>query len=350
MASAVYIIHYSDKSSEHNEDSIYGAKTKEEAVDRFRKRHPSDDVKIQSVKEQGTRTVYDIVTERIVSELRKGIIPWHRPWHGTQDGAISYTTRKPYSLLNQLLLGKSGEWLTWKQIQERGGHVKKGAKASMVTFWKVYLKGKDGEEIPDDTEVLDTADKRFVLRYYNVYHIDDVEGIESKIKSVTAVPDIKPIDAADKVAREYVKRNPPLSLEICVSNRAFYSPGQDSVTVPMLYQYECPEEFYSTLFHELTHSTGHKSRLDRPEGMKSLFGDENYSREELVAEMGSVFICNHLGIETEKSFRNSTAYLQNWLQALSNDSKMIVYAASKAEKAAKYILNINESEAGLDEE
>ncbi len=346
----IYVFHYSDKDSEHNEDSIYGAKTKEEAIEKFRKRHPSEDVKIQSIKEQGTRTVYDIVTERIVAELQKGIIPWHKPWHGVQDGAISYTTRKPYSLLNQILLGKPGEWLTWKQIQEHGGHVKKGAKASMVTFWKVYLKGKDGEEIPDDAEVLDNVDKRFVLRYYNVYHIDDVEGVESKIKSTPAAPDIKPIDEAEKVAKEYVDRNSPLTLEVCRSNRAFYSPGRDSVTVPLLEQYDCPEEFYSTLFHELTHSTGHKSRLDREDGMKSLFGDQCYSREELVAEMGSVFICNHLGIESEKSFKNSTAYLQGWLKALNNDSKMIVYAASKAEKAAKYILNIKESEAGLNEE
>ena len=346
MAQIVYTFLYSDKDSEHNEASVYSCSSREEALKQFRKYHP--DATIQLVKERKQNWVYDIITERIIEEMQKGIIPWRRPWHGVNDGAISFTTRKPYSLLNQMLLGRPGEWLTWRQIHELGGHVKPGSKAGMVTFWKVYLKGKEGEDVPEDTEVMDSVDKRFVLRYYNVYHIDDVEGIESKIKPVEAKPGVTPIDEAERVAIEYVERNKPLTLTVCRSNRAYYSPGRDEVVVPLLEQYDRPEEFYSTMFHELTHSTGHKNRLDRSEGMAGHFGDQEYSREELVAEIGSVFVLNHLGIDSEKAFRNSAGYLQGWLEALKNDTKMIVWAASKAEKAAKYILNIkDEAEAGL---
>ena len=345
MASVVYTFHYSDKDSEHNETSVYSCSSREEAVKQFRKYHP--DAIIIQVKERKQNGVYDIITERIIEEMQKGIIPWQRPWHGVKGGAISYTTRKPYSLLNQILLGRPGEWLTWRQIHELGGRVKAGAKSGMVTFWKVYLKGKDGEDIPEDTEILDSADKRFVLRYYNVYHIDDCEGIKSKMEPIDATPGIKPVDEAEKIVEGYSKRNGPV-ITICRSNRAFYSPSSDSVTVPLLEQYDEVEHYYSTLFHELTHSTGHKSRLDRASGMVAHLGSEEYSKEELVAEIGSAMLVNHLGLDSGKAFKNSVAYLQSWLKALKNDSKLIVYAASKAEKAVKFILNINdEVEAGL---
>ena len=349
MAGIIYTFHYSDSKAEHNETSVYGAKSREDAVSQFRKRHP--DAKISLIKEQEQRGIYDIITEKILEEMNKGIIPWQKPWHGVLDGAISYTTRKPYSLLNQMLLGKPGEWLTWKQIQERGGHVKKGSKAGMVTFWKVYLKGKDGEDIPEDTEVLDNADKRFVLRYYYVYHIDDVDGIESKIKVAPVTPSIQPIDAAEKAAREYVERNHPLRFEVARSNRAYYSPAFDCVTVPLLEQFDTPEQFYATAFHELVHSTMPESRCNRKaENVGAHFGDEGYAKEELVAEIGSAMLCNHLKLDSSKTFKNNVAYLQSWLKALKNDSKLIVYAASKAEKAVKYILNIkDDAEAGISE-
>lgn len=343
--SVVYTFHYSDKDSEHNETSVYSCSSREEALKQFRKYHPDADV-IQ-VTEHKQNGVYDIITERILEEMKKGIIPWQRPWHGVRGGAISYTTGKPYSMLNQMLLGRPGEWLTWKQIHELGGRVKPGAKAGMVTFWKVYLKGKDGEDVPEDTEVMDSVDKRFVLRYYNVYHIDDTEGIKSKTEPIEADPNVKPVEEAEKVVEGYAKRNGP-AITVCRSNKAYYSPSSDSVTVPLLEQYDEAEHYYSTLFHELTHSTGHKSRLDRAAGMAAHFGSEEYSKEELVAEIGSAMLVNHLGLDSGKAFRNSVAYLQNWLTALKNDSKLIVYAASKAEKAVKFILNIkDDAEAGI---
>ena len=175
-----------------------------------------------------------------------------------------------------------------------------------------------------------------VLKYYNVFHISQVEGAKT-----LEVPfrEVEPIEEADKIITMYVNRE-HLDFKELPSNKAFYSPSCDRVVVPMKEQYENINEYYSTTFHELTHSTGHKSRLDRLEtGAIASFGSETYSKEELVAEIGSASLMNMLGIETPQTFKNSTAYIQNWLQALKNDNKFIVSASSKAEKAVKYILN-----------
>ena len=283
--------------------------------------------------------VYQIITDRIIDEMSKGIIPWQRPWHGTKDGAVSYETGRPYSFLNQMLLGRPGEWLTFNQVQKLGGKIKKGAKAGMVTFVKTYLKKtKDGVEGNDDPN----EEKGFVLRYYNVFHIDDCEGIKSKMKDVSAGSELKPIDEAERLANDYVDREDTLKLVVKASNRAYYSPSTDTVVVPQLEQYQEVEEYYSTLFHELVHSTGISKRCDRGLNKVSSKHSDEYSREELVAEMGSAMILNHLGIESEKAFKNSVAYLQSWLDALKNDNRMIVWAASKAEKAVKYIKGIKE--------
>lgn len=125
-----------------------------------------------------------------------------------------------------------------------------------------------------------------------------------------------------------------------ISDKAFYLPTADYIQVPCKEQYQNIEEFYSTLFHEMVHSTGHKSRLDRKDIKDCLYkGDENYSKEELTAELGSAFLINMLDIETEKSFKNSSAYIQSWLRVLKNDTHFIVSASSRAEKAVNYILN-----------
>lgn len=283
--------------------------------------------------------VYEIVTSRIVEEMSKGIIPWQRPWHGTNNLAISYETRKPYSLLNQLILGRPGEWLTFNQIKAIGGSIKKGAKAGMVTFYKVTPKvvtevvtNEDGEEMVQEKTKLS-----FILKYYNVFHIEDCDGIQSKSKELPPVEN-EPIESAENVIGEYITRD-KLSFESKKSNKAYYSPTDDKVVVPLLEQFNTTEQYYSTTFHELIHSTGHASRLDRKSGMQSFFGNEDYSKEELVAEIGSAMLCGKMGFETEKTFKNSVAYLQSWIQKLKNDNKMIVLAATAAEKAVKYILN-----------
>lgn len=300
--------------------------------------------------------VYQMVTDRIVEEMEKGIIPWQKPWTGmpcttTEDGgAINYVSRRPYSLLNQFLLGKPGEWLSWKQIQDLKGKVKKGAHGSFVVFYTVshYVK-KDEQGNP----ILDENGKEQlitwpILKYYNVFHLDDVEGIESKLEKVEGGEKVEAqpteeglIESAEKVIADYLARETALKfINGTPSDKAYYSPSRDLVQVPMLAQYEEPAEYYSTTFHEFTHSTMKKSRCDREEENRgAFFGNGDYSREELVAEIGAAMLCNQTGIDCGKAFKNSIAYLQSWIKALKNDNKMIVWAAARAEKAARFILN-----------
>lgn len=275
------------------------------------------------------KDVYQEVTDRIISQLEQGVIPWHKPWIISGSGcAISHSTGKAYSLLNQMILGRPGEYLTFAQCQKEGGRVKKGEKASFVVFWK-WIEEKD-----EETEEIK---KIPFLRHFSVFHIDQCEGIKPRHEIAAAHEDIKPDAAADAIITDYLKRS-GVKLTHQEGDRAFYRPSTDSVTIPTLAQFKELAEYYSTAFHELTHSTGHSSRLNRL-SKTACFGSEDYSKEELVAEIGAAALVNHVGLETSKSFRNSAAYIQSWLKALSNDKRMIVSAAGQAEKACNLILN-----------
>ena len=285
--------------------------------------------------------VYQMVTDRIIAQMEKGIVPWHKPWTGAADGAINYVSRKPYSVLNQWLLGRDGEWLTFKQVHDCGGRIKNGAKAGMVVFYtqqqhKVTVEVENEDGVKEQQERTKSIP---VLRYYNVFHIDDCEGIESKIQEEVK-NDVEPIELAEKVVCEYVSREKELTFRNdSVTDKAYYSMVGDNVVVPMISQYDVVEEYYSTTFHELVHSTMKESRCNRKaENKMAAFGSADYSREELVAETGSAMLCTKVGIDCDKAFNNSVAYIQSWLNALKNDNKMIVWAASRAEKAAKYIM------------
>lgn len=276
------------------------------------------------------KDVYEMVTDRIIEQLEQGVIPWEKPWGGVIDGAYNRISKRPYSLLNQMLLQHSGEYATFKQWSELGGHIRKGEKSEIVVFWKLQPyedENADGEKIIKQIPL---------LRYYNVFHVSQVDGIEPKELDLN---EFEPIEEAEKIKTEYMTRENLKILEK-LTDKAFYSPAFDYIQVPCKEQYQNVEEFYSTLFHEMVHSTGYKSRLDREDVKDCMyFGSENYSKEELTAELGSAFLVNLLGIETKKSFRNSSAYIQGWLGRLRGDKKFIVSASSKAEKAVKYILN-----------
>ena len=273
--------------------------------------------------------IYAQITDRIIAALEQGVIPWHKPWVGGNSGCISYSTGRPYSLLNHLLLGgQSGEYITFKQATLAGGHVRKGEKSKFVVFWKSYE--KIDEESGEVTQ-------HFYLRYYNVFHLSQVEGVSPRwAVSVRPASDLQPDAAADAIIQNYKERS-GITLRITESDRAYYQPSTDTVVVPQLSQYQKQEEYYSTLFHELTHSTGHSSRLNRITDIAA-FGDNEYSREELCAEIGSAFLVNHCGLESEASFRNSAGYIQGWLKALKDDKRLIVSAAGAAEKAVNLIL------------
>lgn len=277
--------------------------------------------------------VYSIVTERIIKQLEQGYIPWKKPWVNCLDGTFNRISRKPYSLLNQLLLTHEGEYATFKQWEQIGGKVKKGEKSEIIVFWKI-------QEVTEKTETGEMQVRNIpVLRYYNVFHISQVENVFPLDDSENRF-DTEPIKEAEKVFRGYTERE-HITLHIGDGNKAFYRPFDDSITLPSMAQFERAEEFYSTAFHECGHSTMKATRCDREaENKGSHFGNEGYSKEELVAEITSSAIVHSLGLETEDTFKNNCAYIQNWLSVLKNDKKFIVSATGKAEKAAKYILSI----------
>lgn len=267
-------------------------------------------------------SVYDIVTEKIVKKLESGVIPWRKPWGNF--GAVNWMSQKAYRGINAILLD-AGEYATFKQIEAVGGKVKKGSKAHLVTFWKM-LDGHDEDGNPKKVPL---------LRYYNVFEVNtQCEGINSKRKDVHR--EHTPVEVAEQIVSAY-KDAPELKF---ASGSAYYMPSSDYVSVPPLQDYENKEDYYSTLFHELTHSTGHKTRLARP-GVVSLngFGSETYSKEELVAEIGAAMLCGTCGIE-QVTIDNSASYIASWLRRLKDDKTLIVSASSQAQKAADYIQGI----------
>lgn len=274
--------------------------------------------------------VYEIVTERILAELEKGKIPWEKPWIGGIDCPIKHTTGEPYSILNQILLGEPGEYLTLNQCNKEGGRIKKGAKAKLVVFWKILEKEDERSK----------TQKIPVLRYYNVFHINDCEGIKPKFEREQHPNGATKAQNAENIVSEYSSRT---NLEISHANQlqAYYMPCKHLVNIPDMDRFKSTEGYYSTFFHEMIHSTGNKKLLNRfPDDAKqAAFGSDSYSREELVAEIGANMLLHSMGMDTDKSNRNSVAYIQSWLRALKNDKRLIVSAAGHAEKAVKLILN-----------
>ena len=269
--------------------------------------------------------IYKEVTDRIIAQLENGIIPWQKPWIAS-GSAVSRATGKPYSLLNQMILGRGGEYVTFAQCQKEGGKIRKGEKSQMVVFWK-FIEQEDPE----------TKEKKQVpfLRYYNVFHIDQCEGLTAK-RTVSLPQTASADETAENMIAAYAQRS-GVTIKHQEGDRAFYSPSSDSITLPLLAQFSETAEYYSTAFHELTHSTGHSTRLNRLEKV-AFFGSEAYSKEELVAEIGAAALVNHAGLETAHSFRNNAAYVQSWLKVLKEDKRVIVSAAGKAEKAVNMIL------------
>jgi antirestriction protein ArdC len=275
-------------------------------------------------------TVYEMVTGRIIEQLEQGIIPWDKPWTGTA-GAWSRSTGKPYSLINQMLLGEEGEYATFKQIQAAGGKVKKGEHGRAVVFWKMVKVEEEKDGNKEEKLVP-------VLRYYTVFHINQCEGIEQKYNKEDVALDFNPIQECENVLNGYIERE-SITLEHSKGDEAYYSPARDLIRLPLPEQFVSIEAYYETAFHEAAHSTGHKDRLNRIT-RPAAFGSEEYSKEELVAELTSSAILHHMGIETAKTFKNNAAYIQSWIKALKNDVRMIVSASSRADKAFNMIMGI----------
>ena len=271
-------------------------------------------------------TVYEVVTKQILEQLEKGIVPWQKSW--AIEAPRNLSSRRPYRGVNVILLGMRGYsspwWVTYRQAKERGGHVCKGERGSTVVFWKRAIRQTRNE----DTGELENRES-FVLRYYTVFNVEQCDGIEAP----AARPPLAPLSSADAAVQGMPNRP-----TIRQGAGACYIPRLDTVEIPPRDCFQTIEGYYSTLFHELVHSTGHESRLNRKGIMDVIrLGSEDYSKEELVAEMGAAMLCATVGIETTRE--NSAAYIQTWLRNLRNDSRLVVMAAAQAQKAADHILD-----------
>lgn len=289
--------------------------------------------------------IYQAVTDRILESLDKGTVPWRHPitrGNGEASGGWpkSLSSGKQYRGINIFLLAmtswakgyESDYWLTYKQAKERGGQVRKGEKSSLVVFWKRYA-----------TKDKETGEEKVVpvIRHYNVFNAEQCEGIKAPDSSSGGGAvgeedrvEFEPIAACERVVEGY-KGGPVISTG---GSQAFYAPMTDSVQIPASERFVDRERYYATLFHELVHSTGHSSRLDRGLDKKlAPFGSADYSKEELIAEMGAAFLAASTGI-SPPTIEQSAAYINNWRQKLRGDKKLIIKAAGAGQRAADHIL------------
>ncbi len=271
------------------------------------------------------QTVIDIVNHRIIALLEKGTVPWRAPWNGTLGPPRNLISNKPYQGLNQFLLShleySSPYFLTFNQIKKLGGNVRKGEVGHLVTFWKwIEKKVERGEESGYP-----------LLRYYKAFNLEQCCGIEAPKPGQEI--DFNPINRAEEI----IKGMPDPTEIKHRGSKACYRPSTDQVILPAKKSFTSEEEYYSTTFHELIHATGHRKRLAR-EGITKTdrFASEQYSKEELIAEMGAAYLCAEVGIE-QKTLEASASYIQSWLKELRNDKRLIFKASSAAQKAVEYI-------------
>jgi len=247
-----------------------------------------------------TNKVYDLITERILTQLDNGVVPWRKPW-GLQPGLMPMngTTSREYKGINALMLGLSGygdvRWMTYKQATERGAQVRKGEKSTPIIFWKQT-------QVEDDDGKSKTIP---MLRHFAVFNVEQIDGLKLP-KLAVQENNFNPIEQAEAVIASMPQRP---SIGHDGRNRAYYTPSRDSIHLPPQSAFECPDEYYSTLFHELGHATGHETRLNR-HGMEAgiaPFGSATYSKEELAAEFTACFLCHLSGITNTTD--NSAAYI-----------------------------------------
>jgi antirestriction protein ArdC len=273
---------------------------------------------------------YQRITDRIITLLETNTIPWQKPWNSTTGLPRNLSSGKFYRGINVFLLGTqhytSPWWLTFRQCKDRGGSVRTGEKATPVVFWKVLHAADEAEDAEG------SGRHRFLLRYYHVFNVEQCSGLAYPT-TTPAAHDIPPLTACEELVAQMPT---PPGIQHGTA-QAYYRPRTDTIHLPERALFTCAEAYYSTLFHELTHSTGHATRLNRPTLVDLCpFGSTNYSKEELVAEMGAAYLCGLTGI-VNATIDNSAAYIQGWLRQLRRDPKVLVQAAAQAQKAVDYI-------------
>lgn len=280
--------------------------------------------------------INEMITRRMIDRINEtNALPWKKPWASSAQVPKNLASKKNYRGVNVFLLHMLGYaspyFLSFKQVAELGGKVKKGEHACPVVFWKI-VEPKEGEGTVDDAKPRGFA----MLRYYNVFNTDQTEGLEGKVPAL-GMPQREhtPLEEAERLFRNMP--NPPT---ISYGRaQASYNPLLDTVSMPRPEWFESAESFYEVLGHELAHSTGHTSRVGRKAVMEPTgFGSHAYSREELVAEMASAFLCGECGI-LPATETNSAAYLKGWLEKLKADPSMLIKAGGEAQKAFDYIVN-----------
>ena len=271
--------------------------------------------------------VDNIVVRKIIAELQQGTVPWHKKWFGVRY-PVNALTKRPYSGANILLLEPGGEYLTWNQIQKLKGKVRKGAHSYKVIFWKLV----ERENTAEEEDGKDKPKQYFILRYYLVFDLNDVTGIETEItKTEQAIIQNTNLGDILNKAKTWV--------DIKYGNYPvpYFKPSEGIIRVPYLENFENDNEFCLTLLHEIMHSTG--PILKRQMGKKR--GDYYYAVEELTAEIGAAILAHRLGIETD--IKNTAAYINHWLSAISKNNRMVLSAARQAERAVNFILEGSEA-------
>lgn len=260
------------------------------------------------------------------------------------------SSKRPYRGFNSVYLGfvtnehryRYPYFLTYKQAQQLGGTVKKGETGYPVIYWKKYPKGqsvKAGED--DEHEGTEHVQVKMFPFHYTVFNLDQTEGVEVELPESKIRKAVNTIDSCEKIVNSYENGPEIVSKQ---KERAFYAPALDKVNMPDQEQFVSDEYYYQVLFHELIHSTGHKSRLKRFEEYHSTaFGSKDYSKEELVAELGASFLSYQAGI-AESTFKNSVAYLQGWVRKFKDQPRMLITASNQAMKACERIMRGKNSE------
>lgn len=276
--------------------------------------------------------IFNQVTERIVQALEKGIVPWKKPWTSLTPQNIK---GRAYTGINRLLVNLADYrfpiYLTMKQANDLGGSVKRGEKSNIAVFWKIMTykdRNSNGEE---------TVKHVPHLKYYNVFNIDQTTVPITAAKNAPIRSDGE-LDSTEPVrnAQELIASMKDIPEIVFNAEKTCYIPALDKIMIPHRNLFRSDDEFYTTKFHELIHSTGHRNRLNRKGIQEVRFGSDVYSKEELIAEIGACFLSNLCGMSS--TFENSAAYVQGWLKALRNDPRMVVHAAAHAEKAVGFLL------------
>ena len=271
--------------------------------------------------------IYAAITEKIIANLESSG-SWQQMWRTVSPVSLNGHV---YRGINRLMLAndrfQSRVYGTFQQIRANGGQVRKGEKSTMVVFWK-KLKSTDPVTLEEKS--------KFLLRYYHVFNTDQAHFDEigkQKIEKMNGSTPLQTVSEAEQIISGY--RDAPKIIHTNSENAPCYYPSIDEIHLPPMSSFLTAEAYFRVSYHESVHSTMHESRLNRVEGRGNKFGDENYTKEELVAELGSAFLANVAGF---KDLQNTAAYIQNWTVHLRDNHRLIVWAASRAEKAAEYIL------------